>query len=509
MGARVQITLLGPQRRPTVDQVVAGLDADTALRHRHRRLAGARARRRRAGRAARRPHGQPQPVRPLARHPGARPRVRVRRARAPDLSRGASAALPGAARVRRRDDRRCSPRRNGDRPEAIQAALADARAVVRLLDDSHTARVRAADEEFADGHRPADRPVIAEHREAVLRDPASGSARLVVAGGHVGVLLRAAAPLRRRRCRPRRRDRLVRRCDGADRPRGALPRPHPAGALALRDLRRRARPDPRRGPAAARQAAAEDRRPAADGHPGPALRARDVRRTRRRRPAEPGAGRRPAAPTPGCSTTRVTSCLGGPRDHRRDDPSAATGWRSTGCASVCRWTPREIDDFLETNTIPIVEGARCTFLFRGEADEVWLCQRIVGLPEPDPAAAAARHRPLVPGARAAGGLADRVPDRDPARRPPRALQRPAEPAALQQPDGPVVGVLRLRLRDAGVDAPGPGGAHRRAHGVGDPQQGARPRRARSRSTCRRGSAVRRGTRCSSCTTAATSCSSPR
>jgi enterochelin esterase-like enzyme len=41
---------------------------------------------------------------------------------------------------------------------------------------------------------------------------------------------------------------------------------------------------------------------------------------------------------------------------------------------------REIDDFLETHTIPIVEGARCTFLFRGEADEVWLCQRIVGLP---------------------------------------------------------------------------------------------------------------------------------
>jgi enterochelin esterase family protein len=41
---------------------------------------------------------------------------------------------------------------------------------------------------------------------------------------------------------------------------------------------------------------------------------------------------------------------------------------------------REVDDFLQTNTIPIVEGARCTFLFRGEADEVWLCQRIVGLP---------------------------------------------------------------------------------------------------------------------------------
>lgn len=42
--------------------------------------------------------------------------------------------------------------------------------------------------------------------------------------------------------------------------------------------------------------------------------------------------------------------------------------------------PAEIDGFIETNAIPIVEGARCTFLFRGEADEAWLCQRIVGLP---------------------------------------------------------------------------------------------------------------------------------
>jgi enterochelin esterase-like enzyme len=40
----------------------------------------------------------------------------------------------------------------------------------------------------------------------------------------------------------------------------------------------------------------------------------------------------------------------------------------------------EIDDFLESHAIPIVEGARCTFLFRGDADEAWLCQRIVGLP---------------------------------------------------------------------------------------------------------------------------------
>jgi enterochelin esterase-like enzyme len=40
----------------------------------------------------------------------------------------------------------------------------------------------------------------------------------------------------------------------------------------------------------------------------------------------------------------------------------------------------DVDRFLEQHTVPIVEGARCTFLFRGEADEVHVVQRIVGLP---------------------------------------------------------------------------------------------------------------------------------
>jgi hypothetical protein len=40
-----------------------------------------------------------------------------------------------------------------------------------------------------------------------------------------------------------------------------------------------------------------------------------------------------------------------------------------------------IDRFLARNEVPIVEGARCTFLFRGEADEVFHVQRIVGLPD--------------------------------------------------------------------------------------------------------------------------------
>jgi enterochelin esterase-like enzyme len=40
-----------------------------------------------------------------------------------------------------------------------------------------------------------------------------------------------------------------------------------------------------------------------------------------------------------------------------------------------------VDHFLARHEAPIVEGAHCTFLFRGEADEVLLAQRVVGLPE--------------------------------------------------------------------------------------------------------------------------------
>lgn len=43
--------------------------------------------------------------------------------------------------------------------------------------------------------------------------------------------------------------------------------------------------------------------------------------------------------------------------------------------------PAAVDRFLARHEVPVVEGERCTFLFRGEADEVWITQRIVGLPD--------------------------------------------------------------------------------------------------------------------------------
>jgi enterochelin esterase family protein len=42
--------------------------------------------------------------------------------------------------------------------------------------------------------------------------------------------------------------------------------------------------------------------------------------------------------------------------------------------------PETVDAFVASHEVPIVEGRYCTFLYRGEADEVRLVQRIVGLP---------------------------------------------------------------------------------------------------------------------------------
>ena len=45
---------------------------------------------------------------------------------------------------------------------------------------------------------------------------------------------------------------------------------------------------------------------------------------------------------------------------------------------------RFVARFLARNDVPIIEGSRCTFLFRGEADEVFVVHRIFGLPGPMP-----------------------------------------------------------------------------------------------------------------------------
>ncbi len=43
-----------------------------------------------------------------------------------------------------------------------------------------------------------------------------------------------------------------------------------------------------------------------------------------------------------------------------------------------------VDRFLARHQVPIIEGERATFLYRGDADEVWVRHRVVGLPDPLP-----------------------------------------------------------------------------------------------------------------------------
>jgi len=80
-------------------------------------------------------------------------------------------------------------RRVDARPRMRAAALADAEAALRLVDDRHLARVTEVHAEFSATWRPEERPAVAEHRAAVRRGLDHTEA-LVVAGGHVGVLLR-------------------------------------------------------------------------------------------------------------------------------------------------------------------------------------------------------------------------------------------------------------------------------------------------------------------------------
>jgi hypothetical protein len=77
-------------------------------------------------------------------------------------------------------------RRNSD-DEIRDGALADAIAAVRELDAAHLHQVSEASGEFYQAWQPHGRPVIAEHRDEVTR-LLGDAAALVLAGGHVGVL---------------------------------------------------------------------------------------------------------------------------------------------------------------------------------------------------------------------------------------------------------------------------------------------------------------------------------
>ena len=68
---------------------------------------------------------------------------------------------------------------------------------------------------------------------------------------------------------------------------------------------------------------------------------------------------------------------------RRRSWSAGSGTNRLAINQLQQQDPIDeaaVDRFLATDEVPIVEGRHCTFVFRGEADEVHLAQRILGLP---------------------------------------------------------------------------------------------------------------------------------
>jgi hypothetical protein len=79
-------------------------------------------------------------------------------------------------------------RYGGSRPPVRDAVCADAEEVVRLVDERHIDRVREARAAFEDEWRPGERLAAAGHR-AEVRQALDAASALVVAGGHVGVLL--------------------------------------------------------------------------------------------------------------------------------------------------------------------------------------------------------------------------------------------------------------------------------------------------------------------------------
>lgn len=79
-------------------------------------------------------------------------------------------------------------RREGD-PRVHEAATADALRAVRALDDWHLATVAEVRDDFTQHWPPHERPVVSEHRTAVAGALARAGV-LVLAGGHVGALLR-------------------------------------------------------------------------------------------------------------------------------------------------------------------------------------------------------------------------------------------------------------------------------------------------------------------------------
>jgi peptidase E len=73
-------------------------------------------------------------------------------------------------------------------PELVAPHLAQAVAMVRMLDDEHAGYVNQVDAEFEDQLRPGERPAVQHHRREIY-DILSRCSAVAIAGGHVAILL--------------------------------------------------------------------------------------------------------------------------------------------------------------------------------------------------------------------------------------------------------------------------------------------------------------------------------
>ena len=183
----MKIVVLGPQRRPTLDAVVRSMDltgpiATVTAGWQEREPDDAELDALLGGRGANlRLHARWQDV--LTRDPEYAAAELEHLAALRELQELHLVQLDGVLRALRE-----VARYGGSRDPVRDAARADAEALVRLADDRHLARVREACAAFDARWRPGERLAAAEHRAAV-RQVLDAAAALVVAGGHVGVLL--------------------------------------------------------------------------------------------------------------------------------------------------------------------------------------------------------------------------------------------------------------------------------------------------------------------------------
>ncbi|GAA5134379.1 hypothetical protein [Pseudonocardia adelaidensis] len=183
----MKVIVLGPQRRPTLDAVVRTLDlpgpvATVTAGWREREPDDAELDGLLGGRSVNlRLHVRWQDV--LARDPEYAAAEREHRAALRELQELYLVQLDGALRGLREVGRY-----GGSRAEIRDAARTDMEGAVRFLDGRHLARVRNARDAFEARWRPGERLAAAEHRAEVGR-VLTGAGALVVAGGHVGVVL--------------------------------------------------------------------------------------------------------------------------------------------------------------------------------------------------------------------------------------------------------------------------------------------------------------------------------